>query len=409
MLKLNNFILVFLFLICGCKNNEPDIPKTVDSMDGIEATVSSVKSYLVDSLAIDETAILFYNLKNNSKKGIMLGQQTAFTGRYSTDGISYMSDMKLTTGKHPFVIGNDFLFITNKNNTGTSNNWYYQQEVRIINDIKYSYRQGLVNTMSWHFMEPYNKSSFKASDINDDILAKAFRSILVGGENHEYYKDRLRKVASVFKSLIDDKGNLIPIIFRPFHEFDGTWFWWSSPAYATPEQFKQNWQFTVHYLRDSLGVHNVLYAFSPDKLFSNESEYLRCYPGDEYVDILGMDNYQDYSKGIQTGIESVSSKLKIISDLAIKKKKVAALTEFGYLSTNATIDNLYTKCFLPAFQAQKVEISYAMFWTNTSTDYYVPIPSITSPAKDFLQFINSGTIYLQGDLPNFYSFPVLTK
>ena len=57
---------------------------------------------------------------------------------------------------------------------------------------------------------------------------------------------------------------------------------------------------TVDYLRDSCGLHNVLYAYSPDRSridMSSESTceagYLYAYPGDEYVDVLGFDDYWD--------------------------------------------------------------------------------------------------------------------
>lgn len=57
---------------------------------------------------------------------------------------------------------------------------------------------------------------------------------------------------------------------------------------------------TVDYLRDSCGLHNVLYAYSPDRSridMSSESTceagYLYAYPGDDYVDVLGFDDYWD--------------------------------------------------------------------------------------------------------------------
>ena len=112
----------------------------------------------------------------------------------------------------------------------------------------------------------------------------SFKSILPGGQNHERYKKDLRKVAEFSSSLRDDDGKLIPFIFRPFHEFDGEWFWWGA-AYNEPEEFKDLWRFTVHYLRDILNVHNMLYAFSPDIKFDSREDYLLRYPGDDYVDM----------------------------------------------------------------------------------------------------------------------------
>lgn len=127
----------------------------------------------------------------------------------------------------------------------------------------------------------------------EELKMMSFKSILPGGQNHERYKKDLRKVAEFSSSLRDDDGKLIPFIFRPFHEFDGEWFWWGA-AYNEPEEFKDLWRFTVHYLRDILNVHNMLYAFSPDIKFDSREDYLLRYPGDDYVDILGFDDYEDF-------------------------------------------------------------------------------------------------------------------
>lgn len=406
MRHIRTFIYLLLpILAFACGKDEPGSITPSNPIEGINPDVTSVRNVLTDKSATSQTAALFYNLKLNAQKGVMIGQQDAFTGRYVSDGGSEMSDMKQTIGRHPLIVGQDFLFIVNKNNTGVADNWFYQQELRIKKEIKYSYNQGLVSTICWHMLEPYEQNEFYVSKMTADNAIKAFSSILEGRENHVWYKNQLKKVAQVLKSLKDDSGNLIPIIFRPFHEFDGNWFWWSAPVYATPTQFKRNWQFTVTYLRDSLNVHNVLYAFSPGSEFTSTDTYLQCYPGDDYVDILGMDNYQDYSKGVQSGVTLVASKLKIISDLAVNRKKVAALTEFGYISTNPTIQNLYTQCFLPLLTENKLELAYATFWANTSTNYYVPTPYSTAPAADFRTFTNHSAIYEQGDVKSLYSFP----
>ena len=87
----------------------------------------------------------------------------------------------------------------------------------------------------------------------------------------------------------DDKGTLIPVVFRMYHEHTGAWFWWGSKQ-CTPEEYKQLWIMTVEYLRDKKNVHNLLYAYSPSET-KNEAEYLERYPGDEYVDIVGYDCY----------------------------------------------------------------------------------------------------------------------
>ncbi len=100
-------------------------------------------------------------------------------------------------------------------------------------------------------------------------------------------------MASLALSVKGKDGTLAPLIFRPFHELDGGWFWWGKP-HCTREEFVLLWQFTVSYLRDSLDVHNFIYTFSPDCRFNNEEEYLERYPGDGFADMVGVDNYADF-------------------------------------------------------------------------------------------------------------------
>jgi mannan endo-1,4-beta-mannosidase len=242
--------------------------------------------------------------------------------------------------------------------------------------------------------------------MTSDVTAKAFKSILPGGENNEWYKKKLDKVADVFNNLKDDNGKLIPVIFRPFHEYDGSWFWWGA-SFGTAEEFKTAYKFTVDYLKNTKGVHNVLYALGPDNSYDTETKYLSRYPGDDYVDILGMDNYGDFNGTAgSAGSTKANKKLKILSDLAKEKTKIAALTETGYeVSASSTpVTGWFSNYVYNALTANNVEIAFVMFWGNGGKDganYYVPAPS-ASNASDFTTFINKPEAVLQNKLPNMY-------
>lgn len=367
-------------------------------------TAQNVKTYMADPNATAETAALFYNLKVLAKTKFAIGQQDAFNGFYN-NGSSAQSDIMKTTGYDPAVLGSDFMFITDKNNTGKADNWFYQQEVIITDDIKEAYSKGIINTMSWHLREPNNENSFYAADMTADQKTTAFKSILPGGVNHEWYKKKLDKVASVISNLKGSKGELIPIIFRPFHEFDGSWFWWGAD-FCTAEEYKTAYQFTVTYLRDTKGVHNLLYAFSPDNSYTTSANYLSRYPGDKYVDVLGMDNYGDFNNQGQTGANKANAKLKMLSDLAVTKVKIAAMTETGYQVTASVspVANWFSTYLYSALTANNIQISYAVFWTNSKDGYYVPTPA-ASNAADFKTFATKTKSALVNTLPSMYSLP----
>lgn len=349
--------------------------------------------------ATAETLALFYNLKKLPEKGFALGQQNAFNGFYYN--IKGKSDIRKTTGFDPAIIGLDFSNITDDKNTGKEDNWYFQQEQIIIADAKKAYNQGMIVSFSWHFREPYKGVDFYADRLTDKDKNRV-KSILPGGENQDYYKRKLDKIAEVAKNLKGNDGKLIPVIFRPFHEFDGSWFWWGA-AHCSPEEYKELFAFTVTYLRDVKEVTNFLYAFSPDNQFHSEADYLKRYPGDAYVDVLGMDNYGDFDNKGEEGARFANSKLKILSDLAKQRNKIAALTETGYqiTFTKDPIEGFFSKYIYNALTANDIAVSYVVFWENNEEAYFIPQPNMPDTA-DFVAFTKKPKVLLSDKLPSLY-------
>lgn len=394
------FNILLLFLIISCDNSETVVVTPTPTVSIDVVTPQNVKNYMVDKNASTETVALFYNLRNLGKTKIIIGQQDAFNSFYQNSG---SSDIKKTTGNDPSILGSDFMFITDKDNP--NNNWYVQQENKIIQDTKDAYAKGMINTFCWHLREPYNEKSFYSADMTSEQRTDAFKSLLPGGKFNDWYKKKLDKVASVVSNLKDTNGKQIPIIFRPFHEFDGNWFWWGA-NYCTAEEYISVYRFTVNYLRDTKNVHNILFAFSPDNSYTTPSSYLSRYPGDDYVDVLGMDNYGDFDNKGTSGASLANSKLKLISDLAISKNKIAALTETGYRVTSTTpaINNWFSTYLYDAITNNNLQIAYVMFWSNTSSGYYVPTPG-NSNVADFQNFTLKSKIILQNNISKMYSFP----
>jgi len=224
--------------------------------------------------------------------------------------------------------------------------------------------------------------------------------IIPGGEAHEKYKVILNEIGDWAKSLKGADGTLAPVIFRPYHEFDGGWFWWGAP-HCTKEEFVSLWRFTVTYLRDSLEVHNFLYAFSPDNKFNSEEQFLERYPGDEWVDMVGMDNYGDMGRD-RNAPDVASMKLKIISDYAIKKGKLAAFTETGLESIPDT--TWWTETLLKVMKKDNMQLCYVLVWRNDSrspTHYYAPFPGQVS-VPNFMEFYNDPYTLFEKDLKGIY-------
>lgn len=379
-------LLTFFFGACSCSKTALSDEDVTDSEQEEPApSLATVRSWLVDKDATDETAALFYNLKRLSGKHILFGHQDATKRGLHPAGEEWAneehmpavardkSDVKEVTGAFPAVYGHDFMHIANFVEEGQ--NWFeYEKDIARQLTID-AYHRGGVNTYAWHYDNPVSKGRFYW----DDSPVRAVGRIIPGGDHHEVYKSSLRTIADFAKSLVADDGQLVPVIFRPFHEFDGDWFWWGK-SHCSPEEYKALYRFTVSYLKE-LGVSNFIYAWSPDKNFNTEAQFLERYPGNDYVDLVGMDNYGDLEQGRNPAI--AAGKLKIVAQYAAANNKLAALTETGL--QNLTQSDWYTQQLLAVLQQERLSLSYVLVWVNRKDAFWTPYAGHNS-AADFINF-----------------------
>jgi hypothetical protein len=337
-----------------------------------------------DKNATQETVNLYNNLKRVLNKGVMLGHQDDLAYGFEWNYEAGRSDIKDVAGDYPAVMGFELGRIEIDQPVNLDSVPF--DKMRMF--IKDAYKHGSVITISWHLNNPLTGKT--AWDPAPGTVA----SILPGGEKNAFYNSWLDKVAAFFQSLKSDKGEYIPIIFRPFHELNGSWFWWGGKN-CTPSEMKQLYQYTEKYLRDTKQVHHLLYAFNTDKFYSSD-ELLQRYPGDEYVDLVGFDIYQRGSN--QEFMRDAGNMLSILDSIAAAHNKIPALTEFGYgLLPDST---WWTNVLLPVLTAHK--ISYALAWRNAgvkndgSREFYVPYKGHAS-ANDFVMFCRNEKIWLQKD------------
>jgi len=346
----------------------------------------------IDPNATKETVNLYRNLNKLSKNHTLFGHQQATEYGHGWSGDADRSDVKSVTGSHPGVIGFDFGGFTSQSPENIKKTKEFTKKV-VVDE----YNRGGVITAAWHFPNPVSKGSFYWVD---SLSLPAVKYIIPGGEAHAKYKEILKGIGEWANSLKGSDGSLAPIIFRPFHEFDGGWFWWGKP-HCTKEEFIALWRFTVTFLRDSLEVHNFIYAFSPDNRFNTTEEYLERYPGDKFVDLVGMDNYGDMGRD-KYDIPTAAKKLKIISDYAVRSGKLAAFTETGLESIPNP--NWWTEILLKTMRTGDMRLCYVLVWRNDSrspTHFYAPFPDQVS-VPDFLKFYNDPYTFFEKDLKNIY-------
>ena len=345
-----------------------------------------------DSLATAETRALFANLKKLSESHTLFGHQHATEYGRGWSGDPDRSDVKSVCGSHPAVIGIDFSGLS-----GNTPEAIAQYAAHLKKTTEDTYNRGGVTTAAWHFINPVSPGGFYWER---GVSLPAVKYIIPGGSAHDDYKKILSTIGDWAHSLIGADGRQVPLIFRPFHEFDGGWFWWGKP-HCSREEFISLWRFTVGYLRDSLGVHNFLYAFSPDNQFTTEAKYLDRYPGDEWVDMVGMDNYGDMGRD-RKAPELAARKLRIVSDYALKAGKLAAFTETGLESIPDP--GWWTATLLKVMRMYPVNLAYVLVWRNdisSPTHYYAPVPGHPS-VPDFMKFYDDPYTLFETDLKNIY-------
>ncbi len=356
-----------------------------DACTAFEIQAHVKKMPLVDSLATKETRNLFSNLLYLGHNYLLFGHQEDLAYGIGWQNEEGRSDVKSVCGAYPAVYGWDIGEIE----LGRPRSLGKLGFEGIRHWIRTGYSRGGIITITWHATNPVSGGNYLD-------LTPAVPSILPGGSLHEKYQVQLDRLAFFLKSLRAETGNAIPIIFRPLHEHnkDKT-FWWCQDV-CTIAEYQTLWQFIVHYLRDVKGLHHLLYAYSPYS-YKNLNHYLERYPGDDYVDMLGLDDYEAfYGQNHNRALEM----LRDIVILSAERNKIPALTEVGLNLSNATCWTTMLRAIKSDTIAQK--IAYMLVWRNASASHFFgPYPG-HGTAPDFVKFYDDPFTLFEINLPNVY-------
>ena len=334
-----------------------------------------------DPAATPETKLLLRNLYKLRDKGVMFGHQDDLAYGLTPEGQRWVgepgrSDVKSVTGSYPAVFGWELGHV--ELDSARSLDAVPFAKIRAY--IQQVYAQGGVNTISWHLDNPHNgKSAWDTT--------RTVQYILPGGPDHARYVQYLDRLGTFLGSLKGGRGEAIPVIFRPFHEHTGSWFWWGEKN-CTVAQYKQLYEFTINYLRNTKKLHNLLIGYSPSDV-ETPAHYLERYPGDGYVDVLGTDIY--YSGDGSAFKKAMAANLPILTEVARAHHKLPALTETG--SERLPAADWWTKTLLPIIT--KYQLSYVLVWRNGRPDhYYAPYPGQAS-AADFKAFTQNKQVLME--------------
>ncbi len=214
------------------------------------------------------------------------------------------------TGKYPVIFGQDFGF------SGGEDKDSVEARPAVIAEVERQWRNGAIPTLTWHCVRPSSDEpvTFR-ENVQSDISDFEWNELLTPGTAlHARWIQQVDVVAGFLRQLRDAH---VPVLFRPYHEMNGSWFWWGARPgkNGSAALYRQIFDrlVNVHHLDNLVWVWNVN---SPSP---NAGPYADYFPGADYVDIVTVDNYQPF---VQSYYDNA---------LAIAGTKPIALGEVGAL------------------------------------------------------------------------------
>ena len=315
--------------------------------------------------------------------GYMFGHQDdpfyGTTWEYCKDS----SDTKLVTGDYPAIMGFDLggIEMGDEKNLDSVPFDLIRKEA-----IKHYLRGGII-TFSWHPRNPLTGGT--AWDVSDTSVVE---SILPGGSQAEKFELWMNRVVTFLDKIKSDEGRRIPFILRPFHENNGSWFWWGEKL-CSAEQYRQLWNMFQDYVSKAL-PNNIVWSYSPN-LQGNwtTDKFMERYPGNDRVFIIGCDAYQWGTE--QDFVSGLRSDLTFIDGFAKENGRIIALTECGY--QNSPDSTWWTRVLKPIID--DYPISYLLPWRNYVGEHFGPAPDLCTK-DDFIRFYEApNTLFLEDIKP----------
>lgn len=260
---------------------------------------------LTNAKASDNAQKVYEFLLSRQGNHILSGVQAGGTAN-NNDNVNAVFSK---TGKHPALAGYDYLFLQY---SPTPESWSWVVNYGDISAPKEQWeKNGLVSFM-WHWNVPTSKAAWDKGVNDYDFSGYNFycdktgfdinRALENGTWENDFILKDIDKVASYLK-LLQKEG--IPVLWRPLHEAagnynvygkNGAWFWWGRGG---AEPCKKLWKLLREKLEGEHGLDNLIWVWTLDVTEGAEADYAAWYPGNDLVDIVGVDIYANDTEAKQ--------------------------------------------------------------------------------------------------------------
>ena len=333
----------------------------------------------LDKIHSTPAQALIHRLRFLSRRGIMFGHQDDPFYGTTWQWEKGRSDTYELVGDYPGVMGFDLGGLEEKHDKNLDSVPFEWMREEAINHVK----NGGVITFSWHPRNPRTGSN--AWDVSDPTTVQ---NILPGGEQHELFVEWMNDVATFLETLVDDKGEPIPFILRPWHEYNGSWFWWGRKN-CTNEQWIALWNMFQDYMNERMPT-NIVWCCSPNLDGNFTTEYLESrFPEAGRVDILGYDTYQWGTE--KDFVTQSKADIAFLYAYAQEHGMLFTISECGI--QNSPVADWWTRVFLPLTEGK--EVCYFLPWRNWHREHFGAAKGLKTE-KDFIKLYNNPrTLFLR--------------
>jgi mannan endo-1,4-beta-mannosidase len=254
-------VIVISFLCLSCKVDSPEI-KTVNPNASPEA-----KALLQ----------LLYELSGSKT---LSGQHV-----YCNDLKTPMDSLRSITQKYPAVWGSDLMGYDHGS---------HDTRQEVIDEAIRQHENGSIITLMYHMVKPWHHDSLSYPlSVKGMVSDEEWKKVITPGTvEHRQFFEKIDYVADFLKQL---HARDIPVLWRPFHEMNGNWFWYGDRP--GENGVIQLWKLMYQRYVEFHKLDNLIWVWNPNAPRKNAKEYHLFYPGNDYVDVLAADVYgNDYKQ-----------------------------------------------------------------------------------------------------------------